>query len=346
MIKMKFSLNAYAAINNDLKTRLASSSGGIFSVLAEKIFSINGIVYGVGMSEDCRESIYLRITQPSELIKLRGSKYLQAFIGDTFKMAKNDLEDGKNVMFSGTPCVVNAFKLFLRKNYNNLICIDIICHGVPSPLLWKRYIDYVENKNKKEIIAVNFRCKDENWLDFGIKKDYCGHTVFSPKKTDIYLQLFLSDYCLRPACYKCRAKLERSADLTLGDFWGVEKICPDMNDNNGTSFVICRSEKGNNLFESIKSKIKYKEVTYDTVIPYNIAEIKSVNKPPQRDLFFIDLNRNTIEYMDKKYLSIPLKKKVKLQIKRIIRLIVKNKSVGGKTNLDYGIMFLLRKKNL
>ena len=316
---MEKNKKAYAVINNNDEIRFSSSSGGVFSLIAENVLINNGIVYGVRMSEDCRKAQYSRVTRIEDLKWLRGSKYLQACVGDAFQNAKKDLENGNEVLFSGTGCIINAFKLFLGKDYENLLCIDVICHGVPSPLLWQKYIEQIEKKQNKRIVGVNFRCKSEGWRDFGIKQEYCDEVVFSPKKTDPYLQMFLSDYCLRPSCHQCKAKAIRLADITLGDFWGIEHICPSMNDNLGTSFVICRTKNGETVFDRIKDGIRWNEVNYSDVIPYNIAEIRSVYRPKQRETFFIDLKKLTMEQMEKKYLSVPMKDKIKNLVKMILK---------------------------
>ena len=146
-----------------------SSSGAVFSALSSYIFSVNGVVYGVAMADDCCSAVFISVTDEEGLKKLRGSKYLQAKIGDTYKNVKKDLLDGKTVLFTGTGCQINGLKNFLQKDYNNLICVDVICHGVPSPELWRKYVYYQEKKNKGKLEYVNFRCKDESWTNFGMQ---------------------------------------------------------------------------------------------------------------------------------------------------------------------------------
>lgn len=145
------SLKAYACYNTDRYLRLSSSSGAVFSSLAEFVFEQNGVVYGVAMSEDCYSAEFISVTNREGLLRLRGSKYMQAKVGDTFKKVKEDLLSGKIVLFTGTGCQVNGLKAFLNRNYENLICVDVICHGVPSPALWKKYVLYQEEKNGGKI---------------------------------------------------------------------------------------------------------------------------------------------------------------------------------------------------
>ena len=170
-------VKAYACYLRDDNKRMNSSSGAVFSALSSYIFSVNGVVYGVAMADDCCSAVFISVTDEEGLKKLRGSKYLQAKIGDTYKNVKKDLLDGKTVLFTGTGCQINGLKNFLQKDYNNLICVDVICHGVPSPELWRKYVYYQEKKNKGKLEYVNFRCKDESWTNFGMKEIIY---IFSP----------------------------------------------------------------------------------------------------------------------------------------------------------------------
>ena len=163
-------LKVYAGYIADKDIRLNSSSGAVFSMLARYVFSKQGVVYGVKMSEDCYSAEFTRVEDESGIVMIRGSKYMQAKMGDTFKQVREDLLTGKLVLFSGTGCQVNGLKCYLKKDYGNLLCVDVICHGVPSPALWKKYVKFLETKHGGKIKAVNFRCKDDSWTDFGIKK--------------------------------------------------------------------------------------------------------------------------------------------------------------------------------
>lgn len=199
----------YACYNKDKDVRLSSSSGAVFSSLAEYVLNKNGIIYGVAMSEDCYSAEFIAVTDQNGLSKLRGSKYLQAKVGDIFKKVKEELQADRLVLFTGTGCQVNGLKKFLGKDYGNLICMNVICHGAPSPKLWKKYAQYQENNNGGKLKEINFRCKDENWTNFGMKEVLRDIPVDSVKKLyiskdkDPYMQMFLRDYCLRPSCYDC-----------------------------------------------------------------------------------------------------------------------------------------------
>lgn len=301
-------MKTYAAYY-DNEIRAESSSGGLFSILAKQF----EIVYGVAMTEDCYSAEYRRIND-GNIDSLRGSKYLQARVGDTYKQVKEDLIRGKKVLFTGTGCQINGLKNFLSENYDNLTTIDIICHGVPSPQVWREYVRFQENKYGK-LKSVNFRCKNNGWKNFGIKENQ----LYIPKEDDVFMQMFLSDYCLRPSCYQCMAKSIKQSDITIGDFWGVDTVVPQMNDKKGTSIVIIRTEKGQRLFNDIKEALVCAEVTYEDGVKWNPAEYKSVNKPSERDTFFLDMHELPFDLLSKKYIDNPLWKKVARRAKHMFK---------------------------
>lgn len=326
-------LLAYAAYSLDELERVNSSSGGIFSLLAGRILSDNGIVYGVAMSEGCRKAEFIRVAADVGIEKLRTSKYLQAQIGNTYQQAKADLESGLTVLFSGTGCQINGLKGFLGKEYTNLYCVDVICHGVPSPKLWRAYVQYVEAEAHAKLIGVNFRCKDDSWIDFGIKRIDSNHkAMYVSKDKDPYMLMFLRDYCLRPSCYECVAKRHKLSDITIADFWGINDVLPEMNDGKGVSLVILRTAKGLELLDRIKNSIVCKEVTYEDGVRGNRAEYSSVKRPAERDTFFNDMTEMSFEELKAKYgmpSRISLKSKVKKSIKKLILKTPASKFIGG-----------------
>ena len=341
----------YACFNKDKDVRLSSSSGAVFSSLAEYVLNKNGIVYGVAMSEDCYSAEFIAVTDRSGLTKLRGSKYLQAKVGDTFKNVKVELQAGKLVLFTGTGCQVNGLKKFLGKDYDSLICMDVICHGTPSPALWREYVQYQEKKFGGKLKGINFRCKDESWTDFGMKEvleaipEDSVKRFYISKDKDPYMQMFLRDYCLRPSCYECVAKKEKMSDLTIADFWGINDVAPEMNDRQGTSLVLIRTKKGKEIFDYISCKMELKEVTYEAGVKGNPAEYKSCVRPLQRDTFFDDMQTMSFEELETKYAS-PIKYTLKTRVKRKVKNIAKNilRVIGGGQrviqNTDYSLCFM------
>jgi len=340
----------YACYNKNKDVKLSSSSGAVFSSLAEYVLNREGIVYGVAMSEDCYSAEFIAVTDRSGLTKLRGSKYLQAKVGDTFKKVKIELQTGKLVLFTGTGCQVNGLKKFLGKDYDNLICMDVICHGAPSPALWKKYAEYQEKKNCGKLKGINFRCKDDSWTDFGMKEVLAdipqgkAKQLYISKDIDPYMQMFLRDYCLRPSCYECAAKKEKMSDLTVADFWGIKEAAPEMNDGLGTSLVLIRTKKGQEIFNDISCEMKLKEVTYEAGVKGNPAEYRSCERPSRRDTFFDDMHTMSFEELEGKYaapikypLKIKAKRKAKKMLKSILRVIGGGQNVN---NTDYGLVFV------
>lgn len=340
----------YACYNKDKDVRLSSSSGAVFSSLAEYVLNKSGIVYGVAMSEDCYSAKFIGVTDSEGLTKLRGSKYLQAKVGNTFKSVKKELQAGKLVLFTGTGCQVNGLKTFLGKDYDNLICMDVICHGAPSPALWREYARDQEKKMGGKLKGINFRCKDDSWVDFGMKEVLSTIPEDSVKKfyiskdKDPYMQMFLRDYCLRPSCYECMVKKEKMSDLTVADFWGIKDVAPEMNNGLGTSLVLIRTKKGQEIFNYISCEMKLKEVTYEAGVKGNPAEYKSCVRPSQRDTFFDDVHTMSFEELEGKYAP-PIKYSLKTRAKRKTKKIMKSmlRVIGGaESNVEYGLLFVFR----
>lgn len=337
-------MKTYAAIYKNNEIRENSSSGGIFSALADKF----DVVYGVAMTKDCYGAEMIRVE--GNISPLRGSKYFQAKVGDAFKRVKKDLEDGRKVLFSGTGCQINGLSMFLGKEYSNLFLLDIICHGTPSPKLWREYVKYQERKHGK-LKSVNFRCKKEDWSNFGMKENQ----LYISKDEDSFMRMFLRDYCLRPACYECHAKNYKKSDITIADFWGINNVAPEMNDGRGTSLVIVRTDKGDRLFENIKNELRWKEVSYEEGVRSNSSEYKSVSRPQQRNTFYQDLSTLSFSEMDKKYIGEPLWKKVGRRVKRTIKKILRGgvlknsqmqttaSSSHSRSNSDYGMLLTFKK---
>ena len=334
-------MNVYACYNKDLEIRIASSSGGIFTPIAQKVLHANGLIYGVAMTQDCYGAEYIRVDNEKDLALLRGSKYLQAKMGDVLQSVSEDLQSGRLVLFTGTACQINGLKKFLRQDYENLITVDVICHGAPSPLLWKKYAQYQEEKFGSKLARISFRCKDDSWTDFGMKEN----EVYISKDKDAFMQMFLRDYCLRPSCYKCMAKDDKMSDITMADFWGIDLCAPELNDGKGTSLVIVRTAKGEDFFADIKEQLRVKEVSYAVGVKCNPAEYRSAVKPVERDTFFVDMRAMSFEALARKYAS-PIKLSLLAKIKRKIKGILIKVLRRGKNSHDmnYGLLFTFTKR--
>lgn len=340
------SLSVWAAYNTNDKTRYNSSSGGIFSLLAENVIRSGGVVYGIAMSSDCYSAEYVRVDDISGLNAIRGSKYLQAVIGDTYKKVKSDLSEGRMVLFSGVGCQINGLKMFLGREYDNLFCIDVICHGTPSQMIWRMYLKDIESRHGK-VKKVSFRSKQNSWEDFGMLEDTDGKSLFISKDEDTYMRFFLRNYDLRPSCYNCHAKTDKRSDITLADFWGINNVDSSMNDGKGTSLVIVRTKKGRRVFDEIRPQLICKQVSYDDGVRDNPAEYTSVNRPAQRDKLFDDAKSLSYPDLVRKYkcdrdLPVSLKHRIKMKCISILRRI--SKIGGGQQNnnrpeLNYGMLF-------
>ena len=346
-------IDTYAAYSRDDKLRLESSSGAMFSLLAEQILYQAGVVYGVTMAQDCKGAEFIRISNSKDLSKLRGAKYLQARVGDAYLQVEKDLKSGLTVLFSGTGCQINGLKGFLGKEYEKLYCVDVICHGVPSPKLWRQYVQYVEVKLSAKLVGINYRCKDNSWSDFGLKIIDTNHkAMFISKDRDPYMLMFLKNYSLRPSCYECIAKQRKLSDLTIADFWGINEIYPEMNDGKGISFLISRTEKGSSLFDCIKSDIVYKKVSYEEGTKRNPMEYRSVERPEERNLFFDDMTKMSFGKLKTKYGRISFERKIRKTIKKIILKTPISKFIGGGgmgeiNHQIYGMLFILEgRKNI
>ena len=265
-------LRAFAAINNDEQVRLQSSSGGVFSALAECVLAQGGVVFGAGFDENFVVR-HMACECLEDLPKLRTSKYVQSSIGECFKQAKEFLMQGRLVYFSGTPCQIAGLKSFLIRDYENLITQDVICHGVPSPLVWQKYLEY-KSKGLKPA-NVNFRDKSTGWKNYSFSID-----DYSTKHLgDAFMKMFLLSKILRPSCHKCSFKGDgHLADITLADFWGKNiKLVPQFNDNKGCSLILTRTQKGEEILNLAKAKITCAPVPVDKALKGNSMYFKSAS---------------------------------------------------------------------
>lgn len=236
----------YAAINKNSNILSASASGGVFGALASLVFDQKGVVFGCAYN-DILEPEHISIDNLLDLEKIQGSKYVQSDINTTYTEAKRYLENGRYVLFTGTPCQIAGLKSFLGKDYENLITADLICHGVPSAKFFKGYIKYLEGKLKGRVIDFKFRDKSKGWGLMGkviYKKGDKILEKFINPKTSYYYDYFLKGYIYRENCYECKyACGSREGDFTMGDYWGIEKVHPEIETKNGVSVFLINSKK-------------------------------------------------------------------------------------------------------
>ncbi len=315
-----FETEAYAAYNKDLETRLQSSSGGVFTLLAKYILEKEGVVFGAALTEDGKLVEHICVGDESCLSKLQGSKYVQSQMGETYSLAKTALDSGKAVLFTGTPCQIEGLYSFLGKDYDNLITQDIICHGVPSPKVWKTWIEELEKKYKSEIETVSFRDKKYGGSGFSCKYSFKNKKQVRIKRSDdLYMRAFLSDVILRPSCYNCAFKsVHRRADITLADFWGINHVFPDMNDNKGISLVLVHSLKGKKVWNEISEQMCIRETDPQVVNKCNPAAVCSAKMHPKRYEFMSRVEDATVSNLVKTYVP---RRRILNFIKRGIRFL-------------------------
>ena len=285
--KVPENMKVYAAVCNDEEVRRTSSSGGVFSLLAEQVLAEGGAVFGAAFDENFAVH-HVMIERREDLHLVKGSKYLQSRIENTYAEAEKILKSGRFVLFSGTGCQIAGLKNFLKKEYNSLYTIDVFCHGVPSPTVWKKYLDAKKEAYQSEINHVNFRYKVPSWRGYSVKVSFDnGKESCVSHGDDDYIKLFLSEICLRPSCYDCKFRESRSgADLTIGDAWGVENWMPHMDDNKGTSVVVVNTEKGQKLWDAIQGQLRSEEGDSKVILSNNPVFMGSVKPHPNRKKFF------------------------------------------------------------
>lgn len=313
-------METYVAYCIDNKVLNESSSGGIFTLISNSILDKNGVIYGASFN-DKLEIVHTRIDKKEDLFKLRGSKYVQSLLRDSYKNALNDLNNGKYVLYTGTPCQIVGLKKFLKKDYEKLFTQDIVCHGVPIVKTWNEYKKYINNKYNSSLKKISFRDKSKGWENFKVRIELENGKIIKESFHDnIYMKAFLWNIDLRNSCYNCKHKTkERVSDITLADFWGIKNVCPEMYNLNGTSLVVVHSKKGQELFNSIKNEVKFKQVDLNETVKYNSSMIKSSEYNKNRNAFLEEIKKNNFEKTVKKYIP---KTSIKSRImKKIIRII-------------------------
>lgn len=314
----------YAAYNKDVNTMLNSSSGGIFPLLAEYILNLGGVVFGARFNEKF-EVVHDYITKKDDISKFQGSKYVQSIIGNSYRDVKKFLEEGKYVLFTGTPCQIEGLLKYLNKNYDRLYTQDFICHGCPSPKVWNKYLRYQCNLKKDNIKHINFRNKKNGWISFSMQIDYTDSKYNVVHVDDIYMKAFLKNLSLRDSCYECKFKgIHRKSDITLADFWGIKKIIPDMYNELGTSLVILNSDKGIQLFEKINKNLIYKKSELNEAIKNNVSAIKSSCKTRNVQSFFDSIDKQDfVEVVNHNLPKNNILKVYYLEVKKAIKCILK-----------------------
>lgn len=314
-----------AAYAQDDEIRLQSSSGGIFTVLAEKILDDGGVVVGVAQLSSTRFG-HIIVDNKADLAKLRGSKYVQADVGFIYRDVRALLKNGRKVLFSGSPCqVAGLYSVLGGKGFDNLWTVDVVCHGTPSVKVFEKYIRELEFNTSAFVLSSNFRDKHEGWRNYSLKSqlksDFGKEIIYSRNlNEDSFLQIFLRNICLNKSCADCHyGKLPRIADITLGDYWNIADIHPKMDDNKGTSVVLLNTNHGEKLFSFVSKQINCCESSLENAVAGNPCIVCSSRENFRRPEFFADLNQLSMDKLAEKFSArLPLYRIVLLKIRNYL----------------------------
>lgn len=315
---------AFATYSVDDNIRYYSTSGGIFTLLSSWIIQHNGVVYGAIYDENFKV-VHKRCESIEQIGELRQAKYSQSDLENCFIEIKKILEIKQYVLFSGTPCQIAALKSFLGKNYLHLYLVDLICHGVPSPAVWGKYVEYrsgVDNEGNLPL-NINMRCKETGWPSYSVCFKYQeGNKYIEKNNLDPYMRAFINDLCLRKSCYNCKFKgINRMSDFTLGDYWGIWSQMPEFNDGKGTSIVLIHSSKAMEIWNHIKKETQYRELPVKLSVSENPAAEHSAKMTEQREVFLKRYQEEDFQYLVN--LLIPLESKKNLSENLILKEIKK-----------------------
>lgn len=318
---------------------MKTSSGGAFVKIVEILHNIYGnklIVYGAAWSDSLTVK-HCRIISIKDVNKISGSKYSQSDIRGIFSEVKEDLNKGYIVLFSGTPCQVNALNSFLKKNevsLSNLITLDVICHGTPKPIVLSDYINWMETLEKDRIESINFRDKEVSWHGYPttVKFQHRNTKVYS-FKTQLYMKMYFSLLIIEKKCFNCHfSNLNRVSDITLGDYWGIEKIDPTFPAQNGVSLILFNSKKGEMILEYMTKSISddeiFKKSKKMSFLNYQNNLNRPTQKPQMYEEFWIDYNVEGFEFILKKYGFLSWNKKIRFSLKKLLFLLKKHRLIG------------------
>lgn len=316
--------SAFAVVSHDQAIRLASSSGGVFSLLANTVLAEEGVVFGAIYDNGVIK--HTRVEVAAGLDRLRGSKYAQSDIADVYRQVRSYLECGRRVLFVGTSCQVAGLANFLGARHPLLLCCDFICHGVPTPKALAEYILWHERQHGARVTSVQFRSKHLGWKRFCMRVTFeKGQDYIAPLDRDHYMRAFLKDLCLRPSCYKCNFKTpNRLSDITLADFWGVQHVCPTMDDDRGTSLVLGNTPEGEVALNGIKHQANFVEVDMVHALSYNPSATSSVRYNPKRKDFMRDLGKMPFDALVTKYGHPSLAERAVARTKWLLRKVLAN----------------------
>lgn len=311
-----FDRRVYAAWNKNHDIRWNSTSGGVFTCLAEYLLEENYYIVGAIYNDEIRV-IHLVSNDKNDLCKMRQSKYVQSDLRGVYKEILRLLQNDEKVLFCGTPCQAAAVKKATKKYEKNIVIIDFICAGVGSPVVFESYIEYLEAKYKSKIKQVWFKNKDAGWDQLGTKVSFeNGRQYFRIGSRDIYMCAFVQDKLnIRKSCFNCMYRDNNHfSDITLGDFWGIDELEYAVKDNLGVTAFIVNSKKGINIIENVKESLEWMEASFENVAKYNSTVRNSLCEGENRHDFLVDTQKEGIYSAYKKYGSYSGKNKLRRDI--------------------------------
>lgn len=274
----------WIAYNKNTSARLPSSSGGIFSALAQAVLARGGLVFGAAWAKDFSVA-HRAIDSPEDIALLRGSKYIQSDVNTTYSQARAALEEGRPVLYVGTSCQIGGLQSNLGRDWPDLYCVDLICLGVASPAVWQGYLGAFRRPEK--LRAINWKDKTHGWHRYSLRFDYGGKNRIVPGDKSLFMYGYYQNLYLRPACSHCAYRgLARSSDITLADAWGIEDFAPDMDDGKGCSSVLVHTEKGARLFEAVRPGLEAMECSAEQMLAKNPYAVSCVAENPRRNAFY------------------------------------------------------------
>ena len=338
-------LEVLAVKNKNEDERLRSSSGGVFIELARTIIAQEGVVFGAVFDENWE--VEHRYAETLEGVRpMMGSKYLQSRVGNAYKEAELFLKQGRTVLFSGSPCQIAGLRNYLRKDYANLLTVDFLCHGVPSPKVWRRYLQELTTRQggrknsvlthpiqeKNSISSIEFRSKSTGWKKYSFALTLSKASADGEKNTvllsrihreDPYMKVFLSDIILRPSCYVCKCKNGVShSDLTIADYWGINQLMPDFDDDKGVGLVLINTPKGKNYFDVLPMEVRQSTLSDAQRSNNGFKDVLTIH--PKRKQFFeqLDTCESLIAWMEH-CTKMPLKIRIRRRLGQLYHKFIK-----------------------
>jgi len=292
-------IQKYYAVKNNDTVRVNSSSGGMFTAISDYILTHNGVIVGAILKSDFTVS-HILVNDIKGRNLLRGTKYVQSNLKNIFSEIQEILIKGKKVLFVGTPCQVEGLNLFLGKIYDNLITCDLVCHGVSSPKIFKSFIDYIQEKGKDKLVKFNFKDKELGWRRCGVSAEYKNKRIKNTLWLRSFNYLFSQNYINRPSCSRCKyVSYNRCSDITIGDYWGIERYYPEFEDQLGVSLVLVNTEKGEKLYQRVSQNLVQIEVKREETKQNSLSRLPKPNK--QRESFWDYYNKFSYKIAIKKF---------------------------------------------